>query len=488
MKPATKRKHKVLSIEDKVRIIKRLENGESGVSLARIYNIGKATISDIKAKKEEVLNFASILNNTGGSKGRKTMKKANCEKLEDALYLWFIQKREQDEYVSGPLLCKKALQLNKELAGPPEFKASSGWLKNFKCRHGIKFANQGERVAPNFLKEIMKEGSFSEDDVYQADQTNLYWKALPRKFLASRMGRGYNFTVSQQRIILMFCANVSGQHILPLLVIGKFETLKNLEGVTSPSLEYRAQKNADMDADIFLDWFRDSFIPNVKNRRLIEGRTNKVLLLIDDVPVRPLLEQLNAVDDNFIVKVLPSEDVSSLQPLRYDVLQELSTMYKSQFLQQLLDKDEDSIIEFLTKFSLTDCCYMLADAWTILSNGITPEQDLDKVLLETVTLFQKIPGFSECGQDDAMAWLYDHDILDEEEIVAAQYQEHAVVKREGSDSEEQEETGSGPTHVEAFTALETTLAWCKRQPEFSSSEILVLKKIRDVAAMKIQSS
>ena len=43
-----KRKRNVLTIETKLEIINQLENGVSGSSLVVRYNIGKATVSDIK--------------------------------------------------------------------------------------------------------------------------------------------------------------------------------------------------------------------------------------------------------------------------------------------------------------------------------------------------------------------------------------------------------------------------------------------------------
>ena len=46
----TKRKHTFLTIEQKLEILNKLAKGESGASLARIYGVGKATISDIKKK------------------------------------------------------------------------------------------------------------------------------------------------------------------------------------------------------------------------------------------------------------------------------------------------------------------------------------------------------------------------------------------------------------------------------------------------------
>ena len=56
-----KRKRNVLTIESKLEIIKQLEKGVSGSSLAVRYNIGKATVSDIKKQKEAILQHAAKL-------------------------------------------------------------------------------------------------------------------------------------------------------------------------------------------------------------------------------------------------------------------------------------------------------------------------------------------------------------------------------------------------------------------------------------------
>lgn len=68
---AIKRKHKVLTIETKLEILNRLAKGECSSTLAKIYDIGKATISDIKKKKESILNYASKLDSEDGSKKEK---------------------------------------------------------------------------------------------------------------------------------------------------------------------------------------------------------------------------------------------------------------------------------------------------------------------------------------------------------------------------------------------------------------------------------
>ena len=67
------------------------------------------------------------MDSTEGSSKRKTMKLASDARLDDALYLWFAQKRFQGILVSGLIIMAKALELNDKLnLGDEKFKASSG--------------------------------------------------------------------------------------------------------------------------------------------------------------------------------------------------------------------------------------------------------------------------------------------------------------------------------------------------------------------------
>jgi hypothetical protein len=66
--------------------------------------------------------------------------------------------------------------------------------------------------------------------------------------------------------------------------------------------------------------------------------------------------------------------------------------------------------------------------------------------------------------------------------MSVQDEERAAINQGDSDKEEEGEAKSGPTHAEAFTALETAVAWRKWQSECRSTEVLLLKGIRDLAA------
>ncbi|XP_055931423.1 2-(3-amino-3-carboxypropyl)histidine synthase subunit 2-like [Argiope bruennichi] len=163
--PRKKRKHVMLSLKDKLDIITRLHKGEMAANLAREYNIGKSTVNDIKTKQDALLNYVSSFPNCDNIHQRKTMKSACNKDLDRAVYKWYSDCIEHGNFVSGPAICDKALELNKEFGGDPEFKASVGWLQNFKTRHGLHLS-----INDNGNEKI---NSFNPPDIYlEEDDAN----------------------------------------------------------------------------------------------------------------------------------------------------------------------------------------------------------------------------------------------------------------------------------------------------------------------------
>ena len=78
------------------------------------------------------------------------MRMGGDEKLDEAVYVWFRQRRQEKSPVTGPILCEKALQLSKILSGEnfKKFVASTGRLWRFCKRFGIRSVSlQGEKLS-----------------------------------------------------------------------------------------------------------------------------------------------------------------------------------------------------------------------------------------------------------------------------------------------------------------------------------------------------
>ena len=191
-----RRKQIVLSIREKVDIVEALKRGVPPSNVAEKFNIGKSTISEIKKNADSIFSSFSAFESGTQRNDRKTMRNCQNEDLGKAVYTWFLQKRSLNQLICGTILCEKALQFNKMLSGPSDFKASTGWLKNFKHRHGIRQVKiHGEMLSNNFpnaeafiseFHNVVKDDGYDLEHIYNADETGLFWKVLPGKSLISK--------------------------------------------------------------------------------------------------------------------------------------------------------------------------------------------------------------------------------------------------------------------------------------------------------------
>lgn len=139
------RKNNFLPLKDKAEILERLENGAMATHLAREYGISKSTISRFKKRKTRIQEAVTNIypNNTD----RRTMRGTFHPKMEQALYKWYIELCNQNIDVSSSMLRYQAQVFYSELQESNySFSASTGWLKNFQKRFGIRRLT-GDKVA-----------------------------------------------------------------------------------------------------------------------------------------------------------------------------------------------------------------------------------------------------------------------------------------------------------------------------------------------------
>jgi predicted transcriptional regulator len=130
-----KRKLKTLTLEEKVHLIRTVEEGQLKKNdIAENFGIPPSTLSTIIRSKDKVLSAHEKRLFTASCKKMKT---AKHEDVEAALLRWFREVRDSTTPVSGTLMREKADQLGKEFG--VDFSASVGWLERFKHRHGIVF-------------------------------------------------------------------------------------------------------------------------------------------------------------------------------------------------------------------------------------------------------------------------------------------------------------------------------------------------------------
>lgn len=128
---ASKRTLKTLSIDEKFRLIKEVESGARKKDIAVKYGVPANTVSTILKNKQTII---TAIEYGGASGSSKRLKKPTYENVDKAILEWFKSARRQNLPISGRLIKEKALEFSRQL-GQPNFKASTGWLDNWKRRY-----------------------------------------------------------------------------------------------------------------------------------------------------------------------------------------------------------------------------------------------------------------------------------------------------------------------------------------------------------------
>lgn len=264
-----------LSIKRKSEILCKLNRGASVNSLCKEYNVHKSTICRIKKNESALKKF--VANTESGPGKRIALRTCEFPRMEKALFKWFLKQRKNHVPVSVEILKSKACQLHEKIKeNEGSFHASNGWFSNFKKRHGVrmlkicgeKLSNKPKLVEP-FLakfKNKIQELELSDEQIYNADESGLFYKLMPNQTLvsfkeASAPGR----KVSKDRITFLACTNASGMHKIKLFVIGKSANPRAFKNFNDKPITYKANKNAWMTFAFFEEWFHKTFVPEVRH-------------------------------------------------------------------------------------------------------------------------------------------------------------------------------------------------------------------------------
>ncbi|XP_025197548.1 jerky protein homolog-like [Melanaphis sacchari] len=389
----------------------------------------------------------------------------------------------------------KAIAMNKKLNGDTNFKASIGWLDKFKFCHGIRQLDiSGKKLSTNctvvakfkkqFKFKIQSQFKLAREQVYNCDETGLNWKALPQKKLASFTEKtAPSFKVQKYRITAIICANATGNHRLSLLVIGKSKKprpFKNLN-LNSLSVNYYAQKSAWMDQTIFTNWFHKVLVSQVKIHLAEKQLLQKPLLLMDNAPTHPSGELKND-DSNITCLFFPENTTPLLQPMDQVIIENMKRRYRKSLIESVLSsEDAIGIKEFWKNYNIKDAIFNVANAWADLSvpnlmNGwnklwpeITPfeSEEFDTVSVEGIVQLCNGLNSEILSTKEVLDWLekVDDDVED------------SVLDLKPLTS-----------HAEVEAMLLKCIDWFEVQEEANATQVLLLRKIRNIAAQKARAS
>lgn len=150
------------------------------------------------------------------------------------------------------------------LRGIENFKASDGWFRNWKRRFNIgchiRLYGEAGDVNPFTAEPLMQElrdklEDYDVENVFNMDETGLFYRALPTKTYLSNeesrsIVRGTKELTAKDRVTLVLCVNATGTCKVPPLIIGNSKYPHCFRDEPCP-LPYTHQSSSWMDRNVY---------------------------------------------------------------------------------------------------------------------------------------------------------------------------------------------------------------------------------------------
>ncbi|XP_053667569.1 tigger transposable element-derived protein 2-like [Anopheles marshallii] len=340
------------------------------------------------------------------------MKVSSFEELDASMLSWYNESRAAGIPVTSAMCIEQAKFLHERLDMKRSFSASSGWLTRFKQRYGIagvythsKTKAGSSSSADKFcyqFQQVMQNEEWLPDQIYNVDETGLYWNSLPSK-------TGTDTNATNERITILCCTNATGTHKLDLTIIAKSKYPWNPKDEEFPqtAVNYYEAKGGWASKEIFQHWFQYKWIPEVR-----AYLTNKILplramLLLDTAPCHITNTALRSEDGCMIVRFMPTDVANWVQPMQQGIVSLLKWNYRTDLLKKCQNDDkhmmhrriEDAVKELEAGWSKVNS-QSIKSAW----NKLIPETEQYVVENEIIQTKQEAGWSKENPQSIKSTW------------------------------------------------------------------------------------
>ncbi len=450
-----------LTLKEKQELLKKFDNlpRMSQRNAAVQLRVPQPTLNKLLKNRSQI-EYASSMNKNFE---QKRVRPGKDEEVEKALLLWFTNVREKHASVNGPLMKQKAEELARKM-GKSDFVATDGWFQRWKVRERIEYKRMhgeqkdadtagAESWINNEWPKIIAE--YSPEDVYNADETALYLRALPEHTYMFKNEKSKGCKIAKERITVLCCASMAGAKI-KLLVIGKSKKPRCFKNVKDLPVDYYANRNAWMTSMLFTEWLR----------KFDERLCRKSILLVDNCTAHAI----NVTLENLRVVFLPPNTTSLIQPCDQGIIKTLKTHYRTEMRRRILTAidDSDSIHnanEIAKKTSLLDAIHLLAASW----HRVTAQTIQNCFLkggfgnrsMQIIDEDSESDELPQCSNDLEEWMMIDDDVPTSATLTDDDVCSLATAQAEGSvddDETEEDETDQHvltlPSHAEVRKALE----------------------------------
>ena len=502
------RKRASYGLDIKLEVIRRKNAGVRSIDISTAMGIPDSTIHTILKNAKEI--EAKGKNLVGHSAVNITRQRSEImETMERRLATWIQDLYSNNTPVSLALIQAKALNIHGDLCkqlGEDEtrkeknFNASRGWFPRFQKRHGFKNVKVLGEIAsadtvaadkfPNDLREIIREGGYTAKQVFNVDETGLYYKRMPnRTYIAKEEKQAKGFKASKDRMTLLLGANANRDKKLKLLLIHRSENPRCFKNVVKSTLPviWKKQRKSWITKLIFQEWFVENLIPELKAYCERENMAFKILLIMDNASAHILpYEELS---DNIKVIFMPPNTTSIMQPMDQGVISCFKANYLKETFTQLIEatdaSDEMTVMQFWKEFDILKCVKIIGNVWKSLSSRLLnscwkkmyPEavhsfEGFDSMSLKSVhteiATLAKSAGFTEVESEDIEEVLASHDEpLTNEELEELENESPEELRSDATTDEELQRTLSVKGLRESLNGIEGFLRYfTENDPNF----------------------
>ena len=337
---------------------------KSQVQVSKEFNIARGTLCGYLKDKVNLLK--QFEQSTPKSANRKRHREGKEADIEEALFIWFNEKRVQGAMPSGGIIREKAKQI--AASQGKEFNASEGWLAKFKLRFNIRYKqSHGEKqsadhsAAEKYLNETLPEliKDYLPKNVYNGDEFGLYPRGLPDRGHVNGNENPTGLKMSKDRVTGLIYTNMDGSDKRRITLVGKSQRPRCFpKDLTKLPLRYYNSANAWITGALFekdlLEWDRELRLEN-----------REILLLVDNCSAHP--EHLKQALTNIRLEFLPPNTTSIVQPCDMGIIRNVKGFYRSKLhiriITELDTHPEKNLKDVIKTISLLDTVHLLNDAW-----------------------------------------------------------------------------------------------------------------------------
>ncbi|XP_007056461.2 tigger transposable element-derived protein 1 [Chelonia mydas] len=492
---SSKKTRKTISLGTKLDVLRHFDAGERAVDIGITLGLTPTTVRTIRSNADKIRASARCVTPLSATKISRS-RSSLMENMERLLSVWIEDQNQRNIPLSLPVIQAKAKSLYDKLkrdqgegSQTEMFMASRGWFDRFKKRfhlHNMKMSGEvasadpaAAKKFPDYLKKIIEECGYSPKQVFNVNETSLYWKMMPERTCISREEKtAPGFKAVKDRLTLLLGGNAAGDMKMKPLTVYQFETPRALKGFSKEHLPviWRSNKKAWITGAIFSEWLTLYAVPAWKEYCAKENLDFKILLLIDDVPAHPV--NLDDLCENVKVVFLPPNTTSLIQPMDQGAIAAFKAYYLRRTFDQLIrgtdGEGKPTIRQFWRDYNILKCINNIGESWAEVTqacmNGVWwklwPEcvndlkgfKDVVPAMKKDILGLAKKAGFDKVEEADVTQLLQSHgEELTNEDLM--QLDMMRAVEDEGQEVKEE------PTHrnltakrlSEAFQMIEAGL-------------------------------